>query len=791
MRLTIDNLDGLGPVDYTSAVAQRGPITLHRALNKPGRCTAELVLGTDRLAIPVRQARVAVVSDDTTLLFTGYLATEPVRIYAGEATTGAIYRARISAISDEWLLDNLGSGAGQHDAQALGLSGTAMLQTLASRVQTATAAGVTVAPNIAIQKAGVYAARAASPWSTNAAEAASSAYAAYRALNGQIRIEPIGSVTHAVSDVDGSLSIADLQTGAARELANDVTLSGDEEPASYVQEIFLGDGTTTVFPLSEAAYRGTARTLLRDSFNASSFDISQWTVNDPGSHLSLTSAGLTLSGGNGVDGQTTLTAVDAFEMGGSLLVQLSGVVFGAASTGTLAGLYQGAPLLASCFAGFRIRQNGGTTVVVPVVNGSEVGTVFTPVAGHLYTLRLRLHCVETQRMPQRYYCMVEGVIQGFGSLDGISAPMDCVFEVVDEGVASNTPATILYDSAAAGTPLQDTPAHCNFVAVNAPQLFGSIGAVSVTQPGSLWVVSTLPSGAQQTRLIGIAGQGVDCVANYGSTTGPPTTLTFFSGRIAIAGERITASYRTHARAVARLSDPASIANEAVGGTPGVRRWLGSVVSPRARSSVDCESAAQALLAFATSRDAALAGTYTTQNPQQDIWPGDVLAVTSGGVTTSLLIRSVVAIDGHAAPELRTYKLSLANDWAAEWADGIGLRLTEGVANDARLPVTAATGPDQVLANLQQLAVIGLTQSTLQLDAGAAPPTGGGFEVRRSEAHFGTGVDPADLVLRSPVRRFDLPRSAQVERFYVRAYDASTPPLYSRWSSAVYINAPVS
>ena len=68
--------------------------------------------------------------------------------------------------------------------------------------------------------------------------------------------------------------------------------------------------------------------------------------------------------------------------------------------------------------------------------------------------------------------------------------------------------------------------------------------------------------------------------------------------------------------------------------------------------------------------------------------------------------------------------------------------------------------------------------------------GGGFEVRRSDWQFGIGVDAADLVLRSWVRSFSIPRSAQVERFYVRMYDASTPPVYSRFSSAVFMNWPV-
>jgi hypothetical protein len=461
VRITIDNLDGLGAVDYTGVVAAEGPITVQRALNKPTRCTAEIVLGAGGLAVPVRRGRVTVTAVDATVLFTGYLATEPVRIYAGNASAGAVYRARITAVSDEWLLDNLGSGAGLRDTQALGLDGAALVARLAARAQAGASAGVTVTAGATVATTGTFDARAAVPWSENAGDAAGSAYAAYRALNGQVLIQPVGHVTHALSDADGTLSVGELQTGAVKELANDVTLSGAEEPAAYINESFEGDGTTTVFTLSEAAYRDANRTLVLDSFNETAFDSTQWTVSDPGSHLSLTSAGLTLNGGNGFDGQTMVEALDAIEMGGSVVAQLGGVMLGAASDGMLAGMYQGTPVLANCFAGFRVRQSvsgtGGVTVLVPVVNGLEVGTVFTPLAGHAYTLRLRLHCVEMQRVQQRYYCMVDGVIEGFGSSGGVSAPMDVVFELVDEGAASNTPATVLYDSAAVGLPVVSSP----------------------------------------------------------------------------------------------------------------------------------------------------------------------------------------------------------------------------------------------------------------------------------------------------------------------------------------------
>jgi hypothetical protein len=791
LQITIDNLDGLGAVDYTGAVAAEARIRVERKLNTPSLCTADIVVAEGGLVLPVRHGRVVVRAEDSgaTVLFTGYIATEPVRIYAGEASVGAVYRARLSAVSDEWLLDKQGSGAARNNGVTLALDGRSLLERLTSRAQDG-GSGISVATGAAVRAVGTFGARASVPWSVNAANAAGAAYASYRALAGQVLLQPVGAVTHMLSDADGTLDVRALQVDAVRELANDVTLSGEEEPAAFVSEIFTGDGATTIFDLSEAAYRDTVRTIIDDPFSQATFDPTVWGTSDPGTHLSLTSAGLTISGGNGFDGQTMLTALDAVEMGGVVVVELGSVMLGAASDGMLAGMYDGLPVLANCFAGFRVRQSvsggGGVTLLVPVMNGVEVGSTFTPTAGHQYTLRLRLHCVEMQRVMQRYYSMVDGVVESFGSTSGVAAPMDVVFELVDQGASSNTPATMLFDSAVLGA-LTGTPATCALVVVNSTQLHGSIGAVSVTRPGSMWVTSTLPSGVLQTRLMGVAGTGADCVVAYG-TSGVPGKVTFFDGRVPVAGERVTVQYRGERRSVARLADAASIAAEVSGGTPGTSRWLGKVLQPVTRSSIDCESAAEALLAFATSRTAAVAGTYVAVNPT-DVWPGDVLSVTSGGVTSALLVRSVAVEDGGAVPEVRLYRVAFANDWATEWADGLGMKLSEAIATDAVMPQTALTIPGLVLANLQGFTISSLTTTAIGINAGVAPPTGGGFEVRRRDWAFGPGSD-GDLVLRSPVQNFSIPRAAQIERYFIRMYDSSTPPLYSRFSSAVLVNSPV-
>jgi hypothetical protein len=789
LRITIDNLDGLGALDYTGAIAAEGRLRIERKLNNPSLCTAEVVVGVGGLGLPARRGRVVVTAedDDATVLFTGYVATEPVRVYVGEASGGAVYRARVSAVSDEWLLDKQGSGAAKSGGVTLALDGCGLLERLASRVQDG-GSGIAVASGgEAARAVEAFAARVAAPWSVNAGDAASAAYAGYRVLAGEVMLQPVGTVTHELSDADGTLDVQALQMGAVRELANDVTLSGAEEPAAFVSEMFIGDGTTTAFDLSEAAFRDAVRTIIDDTFDQATFDPTVWAVSDPGGHLSVTSAGLTMSGGNGFDGQTMLTALDAVEMSGALVVELNNVLLSAASDGMLAGMYDGNLVLANCFAGFRVRQSvgggGGVTLLTPVINGVEVGSTFTPITGHHYTLRLRLHCVEMQRVMQRYYSMVDGVVESFGSASGVDAPMDVVFELVDQGVSSNTPATVLYDSANIG-PLTGTPATCAFVVANSTQMFGSVGSVSVMRPGSMWVTSTLPSGVRQTRLMGVAGVGADCVVTYGVTG----KVTFFAGRMPVPGERLTVQYRTRRRSVARIANAASVAAEAGSGAPGTSRWLGKVLQPITRSSVDCESAAEALLVFATSRTAAVAGTYVAVNPA-DIWPGDVLSITSDGVTSALLVRSVAVEDGGAAPEVRLYRVAFANDWATELADGLGLKLSEAIAADAVLPQVALSSAGEMLGNLQQLAVTSLTETLIGIDAGMAPPAGGGFEVRRRDGAFGAGSD-GDLVLRSPVRSFSIPRAAQVERYYVSVCDASTPPLYSRFSSAVFVNAPV-
>jgi hypothetical protein len=108
-----------------------------------------------------------------------------------------------------------------------------------------------------------------------------------------------------------------------------------------------------------------------------------------------------------------------------------------------------------------------------------------------------------------------------------------------------------------------------------------------------------------------------------------------------------------------------------------------------------------------------------------------------------------------------------------------------VPEDAWLPVPLAP---TLLANLSAMTVTEVRGSTVTINTGTAPPAGGGFEVRLRDYAFMAGTDPT-LVTRSPAQVITFSRASFADRFYVRMYDGATPPNYSEFSAAVFVNLP--
>jgi hypothetical protein len=70
-----------------------------------------------------------------------------------------------------------------------------------------------------------------------------------------------------------------------------------------------------------------------------------------------------------------------------------------------------------------------------------------------------------------------------------------------------------------------------------------------------------------------------------------------------------------------------------------------------------------------------------------------------------------------------------------------------------------------------------------------PPAGGGFEVRWSDAGWGPAND-RNLVGRFGTETFTIPRLSRSQTVFLRQYDASAPPKYSRHTTALHVDYPL-
>lgn len=770
MKLTIDNFDGKGAVDYSGCIVEGATFRIVRTLNAPSLFYVTLLPFAAQLPTPSRNARVICADDSGNLLFTGYLAVEPAMVLAGEATTGPLSIAEVTAVSDEILLDR------QALPKQFFSYGQTADKTIAAMSGGLGISAINTSLSSTLSTVGEFVSSPGLSWSGNAAQLASNSASAYRVVNGVLSVTPIGSVTHTLSESAGTLSAADLQSSLVKTLANDVTLCGETEPCAYVTEYFAGDGVTTLFELTELPYAPAASKdqVLTDLFQESSLNRTLWEAIDNG-YISITSSGLTSIGGNGADGSSWVAALGKMELGGSLILEASGVQFGATTVGVLNGLYNGSIQSSLCIAGFQVSQTSGTTSIAPLIDGAVSGASFNPVAGHMYTLRLRVYSNEAQRVNQSYYYVGDSGLSGTGG-ESLSAGVTVMLELQDmtNGVAGAP--TILYQGA-----LSQAPAVGTYAPLNSANLQCSIGSIHVTQTGPAWVVNTPAAGGSEVRRLGTAAQGADCKMERDGK------LRFYSTSIPQTGEVIAVSYRTRHVAVARLASASSIASESAAGLPGTAAWIGTAHQPPARNSADCENAATAMLAVATSRSAAWKGKYTAWNMDHngDVWPGDLLSIqsASAGMNASVVVRTVQIDMSGSQPALTKYTIEFANDWA----ESLAIKTSAAVPADAWLPVEPQTASP--LANLGGLAVSSVTGSQINVSANVTAPTGGGFEVRRRDWSFGPGTN-SDLVLRSPVPNFIIPREAVMEQYYIRMYDGSTPPNYSRFSAAVFVNLPL-
>lgn len=147
------------------------------------------------------------------------------------------------------------------------------------------------------------------------------------------------------------------------------------------------------------------------------------------------------------------------------------------------------------------------------------------------------------------------------------------------------------------------------------------------------------------------------------------------------------------------------------------------------------------------------------------------------------VGALAPVNGAAVDERTRYELHFANDAASPIAIKVGKSKLASY-DPSRTPLWQTP-----LDPLFNATVTAVTSTTVSMDSGAPPPSGGGIEVRRSDAGWDADSDRA-LVGRFATQGITVPRLSRVQTYYLRAYDGSNPPVYSSHSVALHVDYPL-
>jgi len=173
----------------------------------------------------------------------------------------------------------------------------------------------------------------------------------------------------------------------------------------------------------------------------------------------------------------------------------------------------------------------------------------------------------------------------------------------------------------------------------------------------------------------------------------------------------------------------------------------------------------------------------------DIFPGDALSldIPSRSATFQAIVREVKIEVKDLASEHSIYKITFANDAAKSLAFEFN---SAKIASSLTVAAVSNTQVGSVfLGDLTAAEITNAFSTTVTIDAGAAPVAGGGIEVRWSDEGWGPD-NSRNLAGRFNSQMFTLPRLSRVQNYFLRLYDASVPPKYSRYSAALHLDYPL-
>lgn len=485
-------------------------------------------------------------------------------------------------------------------------------------------------------------------------------------------------------------------------------------------------------------------------------------------------------------GPVTTTVSEQIELGGALELQHGDVSLNGASQGVIGGLYAGAISAAGCLAGFQVTPNGTGSSIQALINGSPTGAVVATQAGHRYFLTTYLYCIEVYRSEETYHSSEHPAGNGWGG-GVVPGNVRVVLELED--IDPSNPAslvaaaTILFDDTIA-----NAPGFCTYALVNAVNMQCSIAYTYAAHISLAEVRIALPNANYVTQLVASLSDGGQC------EIASSTTLDFYPQYIPPLNALIVASYRGSGQAVAEIVNATSIASLANGADNGTRGRARTLKMPSARTQADCENAALAILDDAVSP--AWAGSYETWSDYlpggvEDVFPGDGVAVNvpSRGAAFNAIVRGVAIDLVDPADDRGMYTIEFANDAAAALGYEESETTTTIPLEDMPPQLATTQVGNYYLANLSSAQITQVSSTTVSIDIGISLPSGCGVEVRAHDYGWGVSND-RNLLGRFSEPTFALPRMARTQNYFLRLYNTSSPPQYSRYAAALHVDYPL-
>ena len=344
------------------------------------------------------------------------------------------------------------------------------------------------------------------------------------------------------------------------------------------------------------------------------------------------------------------------------------------------------------------------------------------------------------------------------------------------------PATVLFDDV-----IPNAPGFCSYALVNAANMQCSIAYTYVTHISLAEVRSALPDSGYTTQLVESLSDGGQCLI------ASSTSLDFYPQYVPPLNALIVASYRGSGRAVAEVANSESIASLQNGTDDGVRGSVRAMKAPSARTQADCENAALAILDDAGGL--AWTGKYQTWSDflpggAGDIFPGDGLAVNVPSQTAafSAIVRAVSIDVVDPGDDRGMYVIEFANDLAVPLAMQDGNTSTTLPLQDMVRLSTTQVG-SYYLPNLTNAQITQVSSTTAEVDVGMVLGGAYAVEVRAHDYGWGTSND-RNLLGRFSTQTFSLPRLARTQNYFLRLYDSSSPPRYSRYAAALHVDHPL-